>query len=70
MAIRRLSNAELMFLENTIALFVGIIRDAKALSFCTDDPEQLEIILQVLIKAQGGRKSVILWMEGRKNETG
>ncbi len=53
---RRLSDSELEFLENIRAGACGIIQDVKALSYWIDDPDQLEISLDILIKAKQIRK--------------
>lgn len=66
---KRITNAELAFLENTIAAAIGITQRAKALAYWIDDPDALEIILDILKQANTIRKTTIEWKHDRKQES-
>ena len=63
---RRIPNNELEFLEDSIACAVGIIRDLKALLFWIEDPDGIQIVGDILEKAQWLRQSHIELMNKRK----
>jgi len=65
---RRLTNQELAFLENVTASAVGIIQKVKALGYSLDDPEELQIVLDILQDAKAIRKRTIEETARRKGE--
>ena len=64
----RISNRELDFLENVTASAVGIIQKVKALSYWLDDPEELQIALDILQDAKAIRRMSIEETTRRKKE--
>jgi len=65
---RRLDNRELDFLESNIASAATIVQRVKALSFWLDDPNELELALEILRDARAIRARTIEWMKERKKE--
>ena len=62
----RLSNDELWFFEDNIALCVSIIYDADAIIQITEDDDVLEFAQSALLKADEIRRSLIKRMNERK----
>lgn len=65
---RRISNAELAFLEYNVAAAVSIINDTKTLAYWIDDPDLLEMLLSIMKSANVIRKQTIDWMHQRKED--
>lgn len=62
----RLTDWELRYLENTVANAVGIIQRVKALAYQVDDPDTLELALEIMRRAQSIRTCTIAQMAALK----
>lgn len=69
MAGKRISNAELEFLENNIAGAIRINQMTNIAANLTDDLETLELLNDISVTAEKIRTTTINWMHSKKEKS-